>query len=430
MTEYDAPLLYLAYDLLTGKYIGRLPLCGVQFGDQLLSAGQLTGTLDIASPAVQNLGPLSATAPARTAIMVDYNGALIWGGIIWPRNYDYDSTKRQLSITASGLWSYPASRYQATDYTGPPYSGITGPSTKMAIWDASNTDASGVYDPLLIAWQLLYDALWQVPQGNILGGMSIAANGLTTAASYLSSGTQTPEGYYLNVNYPYSSLQQLGSIVPMLAGNGYLQGFDYGVDVVYAGDGTGNVPVATVNLSYPRRGRTYAQNNLVLNTGQAIKYSAPEDGAQAGNTIYELGMSGSLVVSQNVQPLDGGYPVLEQLKSRSNIQSANVLQVLSALGAGDLAVQSYPVATPTVTTDLFNGPIPLGEFIVGDDCLWVIPEMTGGTGEMFDPRFPNGYSHEWRIIGYNATVADDGQSTLDINLALPPTTTVSGPALP
>ena len=75
----SAPALtYLSFDLATGKYLGRLPFTNVTFGSQLLTPGTFSGTLDFASQAIQNLGPLSATAPARTVIAIDYMGALIF----------------------------------------------------------------------------------------------------------------------------------------------------------------------------------------------------------------------------------------------------------------------------------------------------------------------------------------------------------------
>lgn len=426
-TTWNSPLTYLFYDLRSGSYLGRMPLTGVTFGSQLLQPGTCSGTVDIASAAVQNLAPLSITTPGRTVLAIDYMGALIWGGIIWTRDYKFDNATRVMTVTATELWSYFQQRMQATDYSAPPYSGLTGPSTKMSIWDASSTDSIGVYDPVLIAWQMLSDATTQVTDGNILGGLGIAANTYTTAANYLASGTNTPQANYLAVSYPYSSLQQLHTLINQLAINGVGTGFDYAVDLAYSG-GPGSVPVGTVNLSYPLRGRTYAQNNLVLNCGSAINYDPPEDGSQIGNTVYEQGQSGSLVVSQNVNPLNAGYPILEQIKSRANIQSANILNVLTALGLSDLTQISYAVATPSVTMDLFNASVPLGQFIVGDQCRWIIP-ATDGAGNMFDPRFPNGLDEAgWRITGYSATVKDDGQSTIAFNLAPAPVVVATAPS--
>jgi hypothetical protein len=425
---YAGPLAYKCFDLATGAYKGQVPLAGVTFGSNLLpgSPGQLSGTIDLASPAVQALGPLAATSPARTLMVVDYLGTVAWAGIIWPRSYDFDNVNRKLTVTAIEGWSYLQYRAQCTDYSSPPYSGLDYPGyQKMQIWDATDTDAYGVYDPVLIAWQVISDALTRVTFGNILGGVSVAANSYTTPAGYLASGTNTPAGDYLAASYPFASLQLVDTLVSQLAQNGLGVGFDYALDIAYSNTG---VPVGTVNLSYPRRGRTYAQNGLVVNCGSAISYQPPEDGTQAANTIYEQGISGSLVVSQNFNPLDDGYPIIETIKSRANIQSANVLPVLTQLGLAGLAVQSYPVVTPSVVLDLFSGSLPLGSFIAGDDVRWIIP-ATDGAGNIFDPRFPSGLDDEWRITGWLATVADAGQSTLSVNLALPPAVEALGPAI-
>lgn len=420
------PFTYCAYDLLSGQFLGTLPLSQVSFGSQLLQPGTFSGTIDIASQAVQNLGVFDLIQPGKTALLVDYLGSFIWGGIIWTAPYDQDDTKRQVQISATELWSYIQNqRAQATDYSAPPYSGITGNGSVMPIWDASATEALGVYDPVLIAWQMLSDATYYVPHANLFGGTGIAANGYTDPSSYLASGTATPQGDYLSESYPYSSLQQIGSAISQLATLGLGVGFDYMVDV--GGSAMGSV-TCTVNLSYPRRGRLFSQSNLVLDCQRALKFSIPSDATQIGNTVYEQGSNGALSVSQNLQPLNGGYPVLERIMSRA-VQSANVMQVLAACGAADLAIYSYPLYTPVVTTDLFTGPLQLGQFILGDDVYWRIP-ATDGVGNVFCPRFPMGLNVEARIIAWQATVADAGTSTLDVTLSEPPSFTVEGPWLP
>lgn len=428
------PFTYCCYDLLTGAYKGQLPLTQVNFGSQVLTPGTFSGQLDIASTAMQLLGPTALTSPARTALLVDYLGSFVWGGIIWPRNYQWDSTHRTFTINATELWSYFNSRAQATDYSAPPTSGITGPNTNMAIWDATLTAVGdgglGVFDPMLIAWQMLYDALYLVPNGNPLN-MGIAANGYATPAAYLASDTATPYnatdgGNYISVSYPYQSIQMLAMLINQIATNGFLTGFDYAVDV--AGSAGGPV-TATVNLSYPRRGRLYSENRLVLDQARAISMQLPEDGTQAGDTMYEQGSSGALSVSQNIDPLSSGYPVLEQLKSRANITSANIMNVLEQLGAADLEQFSYPPATPVVTCDALSGPITVGQFVVGDDCRWFVP-ATDGAGNVFDPRFPAGLDTEARINGYSITVGDEGQSTVAFTLGEPPAAAPTSPWLP
>lgn len=418
MSDYASPLTYQCYDFYSGAYLGTIPFASVTFSSQLNQPGQFSGQIDISSEAVQALAPVNSSQPARTCLCIDYNGALIWGGIVWPRNYSFDAKNRMLTVTASEIWSYFSQRVQATDYSSPPASGAT---TNMPIWNAANLSDLGqpyVWDPMLISGQILSDAL-SLNYGDPLG-MGIAYNSYTSVASYLASGTQTPSGDYLSVSYPLSSPQQINTMVSQLASNGLDVGFDYGVDVAYSA-GYASTPIATINLSYPYRGRTPGANGLVINCGSAISYQVPEDGSQTGNIVFETGASGSLVVAENIYPLEQGYARLEQVKSRANIQSANLLNVLSFLGVSDLYQLSYAVTTPSVTMDLF-GPNPqLGQFIVGDQVRWIIP-ATDGDGNMYDPRFPNGLDETWRITGYSATVGDSGMSTIQFNLAQPPAT--------
>jgi hypothetical protein len=435
-TSYPAgsapgPFKYCFYDVLSGQFLGTLPLSQVTFGSQLLQPGTFSGILDVASEAVQNLGPFDLIDPGNTALLIDYLGSFIWAGFVWTAPYDQDGTKRQVQVGATEIWSWiQNSRVQATDYSAPPYSGISGDSSYMPIWDASATSVPeggpGTYDPTLIAWQMLSDAIYYVPNANLFGGTGIAANGYTSPSAYLASGTNTPQVDYLSESYPYSSLQQLGSAINQLATLGLGVGFDYMVDV---GGSAGGPVTCTINLSYPRRGRLFAQNNLVLDCQRALSFTLPPDATQTGNTMYEQGANGALSVSQNVQPLNGGAPALERLMSRSNIQSANVMQVLQQTGAADLAIYSYALYTPTVTTDLFTGPLTLGSFVVGDDVYWRVPK-TDGVGNTFCPRLKSGLNVEARIIAYQATVADAGTSTLQITLTEPPSYTVQGPWLP
>ena len=421
MAPFAGPLTYSTYDLYTGKYLGHLPLTQVTFGDQLNNPGQFSGQLDIASSAVQALAPIATTMPGRTVLIVDYQGAVIWSGIIWTRNYDFSTsqTNRNLTINATAMWSYFQQRNQATDYSSPPYSGSTGLSSEMAIWDATSaySDSNFVWDPMLIAWQVISDAM-SASYGNPLGGLGILANSYSTTAAYLASGTQTPLGDFVSVSYPYTSIQSVHTIVSQLASNGLDVGFDFGLDVQYSG-APGSVLVGTINLSYPRRGRTYANNNLVLNCGQALSYSFPEDATQMANVIYEQGISSSLIVSENLYPLQQGYALVEKTISRANITNANILNILTFLGVSDLYLFSYPVVTPTVTMDMFSSSVPLGSFITGDDVRLIVP-TTDGAGHVWDPRFPTGLDQEWRITGYSAQVQDEGESTIQFQLTQPP----------
>ena len=428
---YGSVFRYLLCDLRSGAIKGELPISTVSFGKTLNNVGQFQGQVDLADPLMQDVDPLDLTTPASTALFVDFQGALVWGGVIFPRQRQMQSGNRTMTVTANDLWGYFSQRVQATDYSAPPHSGITGPSNVMPIWDASATDNLSVYDSVLIAWQIISDAL-SVNFGNILGGIGLAANAYTTAAAYLASGTGTPApnalntGGYVNETYPYASLQLVATIVQQLSQLGLYVGFDLGVDVAYSA-AEWSVPVATINLSTPRRGRTVSQNNLVIDLRGALSYVFPEDGTQSGNIVYETGASGAIAVTKNIYPLEDGYPVLEKVVSRAQVVSSNALNLLSNIGQSDAALYSYPVVVPQVTLDLFNTMLPLGSFIEGDDVQLYIPAVDG-TGSVWDPGFPNGLDLEFRISQWTATVANSGQSTLALVFNQPPA--IGLPSLP
>ena len=427
------PFQYICVYLNNGAIIGEIPLTQVSFGKTLNGIGQFTGTIDLNDPNTQIVDPIDLTTPGRTGIMVSYNGSIVAGYAAFAsRTYDYEPQKRTLTLNYADLISYFAARTQATDYSSPPYSGVTGPSTPMAIWNAAYVETGGVYvawDPVLMSWQIISDALTiEAPYSNLLGGLSIAANGYTTTGGYTSSGTGTPSGNYVAQSFPFSSLQTVQTMVNQLSQLGYTVGFDWGFDVAFS-NGPMSIPVGTVNFSYPRRGRTVALNNLVLDLRSAYQYNFPEDPSREANTIYETGTAGCIVALQNIFPLEQGIPLLEKVISRSQIQSTNIQTLLFGIGLSDLFLYSYPVVVPQVTVDLYNSTLPFGEFLEGDDVLLTLPATDPVTGDVWDPRFPAGINQEWRIQQWQATVSDDGTSTLQLTFNQPPALVATGPAI-
>jgi hypothetical protein len=428
---YHSPTLprsfqFFAYDLLTGRLMGEVPLRSVTFGQQLNTAGQLTGTLDLQDPRVQAMFPLQSTIPNRTFLVVDYGGFILWGGVVMSRKWKVDAsgqnTTRALEIQCTELWCYFQQRVQATDYSSPPFSGITGEGT-MALWTKTPWDAS------LIACQIVEDAIGYTdgltqPYGNPLGGMGVMLNGEIPSASKPAA----PPGGYVAVSYPFPSMQTVDTIVNQLAQLGLGVGFDHGIDVAYS-SGSASPPIATFNVSYPRRGRTTAQSNLMIDLATARSYEFPEDGTQTANQIYEVGGSGAISVSENVFPLQQGYPIWERVISRANIQSQNIVSILAQSGYSDLAIYSYAPVAPTVTIGAFDQNLPLGSFIVGDDVQLVAQTLTSDGKEPWDPRLPAGLQQTWRIVSYSVTVADDGDSVVKLSLSQPPNTEALTPAV-
>jgi hypothetical protein len=84
---------YLFADLRTNDILAELPLTNVTFSQVLNTPGAFSGEIlasDIRESAYDIVG---STEPARTAVYVDRDGVLIWGGIIWLRTWDTDTQK-------------------------------------------------------------------------------------------------------------------------------------------------------------------------------------------------------------------------------------------------------------------------------------------------------------------------------------------------
>src|SRR5688500_1705490 len=78
---------YLIADLRGGAILDELPLSGVSFDKKLNDAGSLRAQLQVLDPVIRSRGPRLLTEPGRTAIYVDRDGTLLWGGIIWTSRY-------------------------------------------------------------------------------------------------------------------------------------------------------------------------------------------------------------------------------------------------------------------------------------------------------------------------------------------------------
>lgn len=386
------PFRYLAFDVTNRTYLGKLPYQGVTFGvPQLNQPGPFAGALPIADPRVRLLNWQACTYTGRVAVIVDLLGVIVWGGILWTNSYQDSDATKSLKVGGTSFGSYLQQRVQAADYT--------------------NTWASGG-DPMLIAEQVIGDAL---TLSNIMGGVTIV---LHPAAG--------ESGPLISPSYPSSSLQTIDSMVSIMAQMGYGTGFDYSFDVAYSSPG---VPQVTLNIWFPRQGRTADQTNLVILQRNVIDFTYPVDSTQQADNIWETGSGTGGIQPAEATTSLADYPRLDRTFSRSQVNDEGTL---GNIAAGDLWLYAWPVITPTVTLPMAlpdsQGNIDprkwsLGGFYLGDDVTWKIDPIAGvqqGYGR--SPRFPDGMDYEWRISGWTAKVADQqGQmSSITLNLQMPP----------
>jgi hypothetical protein len=363
---------YLFADLRTNNILAELPITNVNFTNTLNASGTLSANILLSGASAAKQNVQAATIPARTAIYVDRDGVLVWGGIIWSR--EYNSSSQQMSITAQTFDSY-FNRRRITQ-------------TKVFL----NTDQ------FTIAQYLVTTA-----QSTVGGNIGVIVPTTT-------SGRTVSRTYY---NYEQKTvLAALQDLSKAGAANNTLPGFDFSFDVAYNGAG---FPTKTFNLRYPRAGTTYSAANasapvLQFPAGNILEYNYLEDGSLTANYVYISGggsNEGKLLngVSNTSLITASGWPMLEDNYNYGDMVSS---AQLTNLGQGHLAAIQSPPVTLTVTVPPYVSPI-LGSYVIGDDFRIMIT----------DERFPTGLDQTYRLIALNVTPGEAGPERATLTFSLP-----------
>jgi len=352
---------YLFADLLTNDILGELPLTGVSFNQQLNQAGTLTGHLLLSGLSGFEFNVDASTIPGKCAIYVDRNAEIVWGGIIW--NREYNSAEQKLNLIAREFESYFERRR------------ITA--------DAVFTNV----DQLTIA-QSLFNTAQAASFGNI--GVIVPSN---------TSGVLVSRTYYgYELKQVYAAVQDLSR---------QEDGFDFLINCSYS---SGNI-IKTLELGYPRIGTVYDVNDpfaIVFNfpAGNVVEYVYPEDGSIAANTIYGLGAGSNegklLATASDATKYADGWALLEDQANYSDVTSSNLLTELTQ---GQVNALSYPPTTIKMVVPAFVDPV-YGSYNIGDDARLIIT----------DSRFPTGLDEVYRIVGLNIQPGEDGPERVTITL--------------
>lgn len=360
MTTYR----YLLADLLTNQILAELPLTDVNFTQQLNSAGTFTGTLLLSGADSASLGVADATVPARTAVYVDRDGILVWGGIVWYRTYSSDN--QRLQITGREFESYFERRRinQTISYY--------------------NADQFAICQSLVSAAQ-------SKPNGNI--GVAVGAE---------TSGILITRQFY---GYEYKPV--FNALLDLSRST---NGFDFNITVAYDGSG---LPTKTFELLYPRSGQVYSSTDTTTPVyefpGNMISYEYPEDGSLAVNYLYSVGAGSNegkiIQVATDATKLAAGWPLLEDLVNYSDINDSSLI---ANLAQGQLVAQAYPPTTMKIVATPYNDPT-LGSFQLGDDARIRIT----------DERFPTGLDAIYRIVAINVDPGEKSGERITLTLTLP-----------
>ena len=302
---------YLFVDLLTNTIIAELPLTGVAFTQQLNQAGTFSGHLMLSGINTDKFNVDASTIPAKCGLYVDRDGILVWGGVIWGRQYN--SQDQALTIQAREWISYFERRR----------------ITQTVDFDA--------IDQLVVAKTLIEDAQ-AVASGDI-------------GVEYNSAG-QTASGILVDRVYYSYELKNVFQAIQDLSRKDFNTYYPRSGLVYTVGDI--NCPV----FEFP--------------AGNIVEYEYPEDGSTTANTIYALGAGSNegKLISAASHPtiLTEGWAVLEDQVNYSDVTDSAVLDNL-AMGA--VNAFTTPPITLKVVVPAFVDPV-YGTYEVGDDARIII----------------------------------------------------------
>ncbi len=391
-----------------------LPVNTATFTSKIGAVGQIAGTVQMSDPTVQAalLGqPSFDLLCERTAVYVELNGDLVWGGILQQANYV--ASKRQMRIQGQDWWGYFA-------------------NNRNLSWNASYAGA----DQLHVAADVINCAMGAPYSASGAGNFQIAGytptfTGVVGGNVGIVFGTSTrnalggshQSGVLVTQAWQASSAKAVGQIISDLGSAA--NGFDWTIVVSY--DATG-APKKTFNLWYPRTGRTWQEQTLY---GSTVVFSVPGSSGQdyqwptgQDKPCNSLLVSGSAAGGNAVQVeisdpsmLDTGWPLLEDNTSFADVSDPNVL---GQVGTGVLNQRKLPIRLPQIQYNAGSeSDQPLGSFALGDDARVIIAP---------DPYFQNGYDSArgnygevyWRVVQQQVTVNDDGKSNMLLTFALPP----------
>jgi len=354
---------YLFADLVTNEIIAELPLTGVSFTQQLNQAGSLQGHLLLSGVDADALNVETATIPGRNAIYVDRDGTIVWGGVLWGR--DYNSTSQTITLSAREFISYFERRR------------------------INSTAVFAATDQLNIAKSLVETAQLQTN-----GDIGVTYNTLG----------QTTSGVLVNRVYYSYELKTVFQAVQDLSRQ--TDGFDFDIDVYYE---SGSI-IKAFNTYYPRSGTVYSTSDssavVFSMPGNIVEYVYPEDGSIAANKIYSLGAGsneGKLIsIATDSTKLTDGWALLEDQANYSDITDQTVL---NELALGRVTALSYPPTTVKVIVPAYEAPV-FGSYELGDDARLIIT----------DSRFPDTYDEIYRIVGLSIQPGEDGPERVTITL--------------
>jgi hypothetical protein len=345
---------YYAADLLTGNVLGDINLFGVFANKQKNRAGNFNGSLKLTGDAIDDSIRLACTIPGRTALYMERDDVLIWGGVLWNRMWSTQGKSLQISAR-----------------------------TFESVFERAVLEAHFIQQK--VAQETILQNLVNQVQGQ--PGCNF---GITIASLPTTGRNRT----VLVPSYEYHFAQD--ALTQLIDTD---EGLEISIDVIPSA--TPDHPNKVMRVGYPKLGA--ANPNLYFEfPGNVVDYWVPESASEGGVKFAAIGFgSGNKVARAQavVQDLlDAGWPGWWVVRNYPTIADVGLLQDKVMQDSIDFRI---PKSTPTF--DLhpeyanFTGWNNIG------DTFNVRIE---------DYRYPNGFNMTSRMIGWEITPASSDSPEL------------------
>ncbi|MBW1601323.1 hypothetical protein JJV70_04235 [Streptomyces sp. JJ66] len=304
------PAVYRAVfcDLRTDRVVDVLPVTEAKFDDYIGKPGSLSATVPLPDAALARRAR-AALLPGRTAVWLERDGDIWWGGVLWTCTPSADEQGRlKAEFQAATFDSYLDHRVLSGDLVG----------TATDQFDIVRT---------------LVEHVQAQPGGNI----------------GLSCGTEA-SGVRRDFAYAATDLARVRELLDKLAQLD--DGFEWRVHCYRDAQGR---RVKRLQLGHPRilTGHT---DLVVDHPGAVLTYSLPSDATVQANVWVARGESANSDQSQESVPLTvrhvraediaGGWPRLESSSDHSSVRDE---EVLHSLARAELARHRRPETIPRLT---------------------------------------------------------------------------------
>lgn len=387
------------------KLLAELPVNDLKFTKTLNGVGPWSGYLNVEDLGMRKAPWKKATKVNKTAMWVDIDGVLVYGGPT--TGQDYTMSTGHADLTGGDFCGYMSQRVGEFDYE----------------LEGGYTDPEGHHWPtgapaLSIAYYVLLHVLEE--EGSINVGVAKVSYGGTA-----------PESDWVSIQLRLTQLQAVASVISQMEEYGQKIGIDYACDVAYNDEGEFT---ATITLSYPTRGEESTTTTIDL--ANTLSFTYPEDGTEQVNRVWQAGSSQIYRLARKYTPstADEGYPVLEAVDSHPSQEETGETPTaanLARYAAGYLSQKVQPAVSPVLKLPMFGQP-SITEIDVGQRVrLTSIP--TVGDLPDTDPRFDDQESLEeleespFRITRIDASVPDEGEPTMAVSLDRLPFVAVEEP---